>query len=125
RCRPPRASPPARAARGSSRALRRHSESAVASRLLVLCLKGCRRPLPGRSAMAQPANSPLFRPQLLAGAVLAGLVLLPVAAWLDLRNLSDQTLSTQASSLSSMITDIRGYYTRNVVGRVLEAPGQT
>ena len=75
--------------------------------------------------MAQSASSPLFRPQLVAAAVLAGVVLLPVAAWLDLRNLSDHTLSTQASSLSSMITDIRSYYTRNVVGRVLEAPGQT
>lgn len=75
--------------------------------------------------MAQSASSPLFRPQLLALAVLAGVVLLPVAAWLDLRSLSDQTLHTQASSLSSVVTDIRGYYTRNVVGRVLEAPGQT
>src|SRR3546814_474623 len=75
--------------------------------------------------MTQSANSPLCRPQLLAAAVLAGVVLLPVAAWLDLRNLSDQTLYTQAGSLSSVITDIRGYYTRNVVGRVLDAPGQT
>src|SRR3546814_14970544 len=75
--------------------------------------------------MTPSANSPLFRPQLLAAAVLAGVVLLPVAAWLDLRNLSDQTLYTQAGSLSSVITDIRGYYTRNVVGRVLDAPGQT
>src|SRR3546814_3105110 len=75
--------------------------------------------------MTQSANSPLFRPQLLAAAVLAGVVLLPVAAWLDLRNLSEQTLYTQAGSLSSVITDIRGYYTRKVVGRVLDAPGQT
>src|SRR3546814_18301809 len=75
--------------------------------------------------MTPSANSPLFRPQLLAAAVLAGVVLLPVAAWLDLRHLSDQTLSTQAGSLSSVIPAIRGYSTRNVVGRVLDAPGQT
>lgn len=75
--------------------------------------------------MVRSAYSHLFRPQLLAIAVVAGVVLLPVAVWLDLRNLSDQALHTQASSLSSMITDIRGYYTRNIVGRVLEAPGQT
>jgi len=67
----------------------------------------------------------MFRPQLLAAAVVLGLVMLPVAVWLDLRNLSDQALHAQASSLSSIISDIRGYYARNVVGRVLEAPGQT
>jgi len=75
--------------------------------------------------MAQPANSRLFRPQLLALAVLLGIVMLPVAVWLDLRHLSDEALRTQAGSLSSVISDIRGYYARNIVGRVLEAPGQT
>jgi hypothetical protein len=58
----------------------------------------------------------MFRPQLLAAAVVLGLVMLPVAVWLDLRNLSDQALHAQASSLSSIISDIRGYYARNVVG---------
>ncbi|MGD1878052.1 MAG: adenylate/guanylate cyclase domain-containing protein [Kiloniellaceae bacterium] len=66
-----------------------------------------------------------FRPQLLAFAVVLGLVMLPVAVWLDLRNLSDQALHTQAESLSSIISNIRGYYARNVVSRVLAAPGQT
>lgn len=75
--------------------------------------------------MAQSATSHLFRPQLLAVAVLAGVVMLPVAVWLDLRNLSDEALRTQASSLSSVISDIRGYYSRNIVGRVLDAPGKT
>jgi class 3 adenylate cyclase len=75
--------------------------------------------------MVQSASSRLFRPQLLAAAVVLGVVLLPVAVWLDLRDLSDEALHTQASSLSSVINDIRGYYASNVVGRVLEAPGQT
>jgi class 3 adenylate cyclase len=75
--------------------------------------------------MQKTDGSRMFRPQLLAAAVVLGLVMLPVAVWLDLRNLSDQALHVQASSLSSIISDIRGYYARNVVGRVLEAPGQT
>ena len=75
--------------------------------------------------MPTAASSHIFRPQLLAAAVILGLVMLPVAVWLDLRNLSDQALHTQAESLSSVISDIRGYYARNVVRRVLEAPGET
>ncbi len=67
----------------------------------------------------------MFRPQLLAAAVVLGLVMLPVAVWLDLRNLSDQALLAQGQSLNSIISDIRSYYARNVVSRVLEAPGQT
>ena len=48
--------------------------------------------------------------------VLAGL---PVAVWLDLRNLSERALREQADDLSSMIDSIRDYYSSNVVGRVL------
>jgi adenylate cyclase len=48
--------------------------------------------------------------------VLAGL---PVAVWLDLRNLSERALREQADDLSSMIDSIRDYYASNVVGRVL------
>jgi len=75
--------------------------------------------------MVKAARTQMIKPHLLAVAVVLGLVMLPVAVWLDLRNLSDQVLQTQASSLSSVINDIRGYYARNVVGRVLEAPGKT
>ncbi len=70
-------------------------------------------------------NSTILRPQLLALAVVLGLVFLPVAVWLDLRNLSDAHLQSQASDFSSVISDIRSYYARNVVGRVLDAPGET
>jgi adenylate cyclase len=48
--------------------------------------------------------------------VLAGL---PVAVWLDLRDLSERALSEQADELSSTIDTIRNYYASNVVGRVL------
>lgn len=48
--------------------------------------------------------------------VLAGL---PVAVWLDMRNLSERALKDQADDLSSMIDGIRNYYASNVVGRVL------
>lgn len=75
--------------------------------------------------MANTVRAQVVRPQLLAAAVVLGLVALPVAVWLDLRNLSEQTLEAQARELSSVISDIRGYYARNVVGRVIEAPDKT
>jgi len=53
--------------------------------------------------------------------LLAGL---PVAVWLDLRNLSENALRHQASDLNSVITSVRTYYSNNVVGRILAAPGQ-
>jgi adenylate cyclase len=58
-------------------------------------------------------------------AVLLLLAGLPLAAWLDLRNLSEQSLRLQASDLNSVITSVRGYYGKNVVGRVLAHPGAT
>ena len=48
--------------------------------------------------------------------VLAGL---PIAVWLDLRNLSERSLTEQADELSSTIDTIRNYYASNVVGRIL------
>jgi adenylate cyclase len=54
--------------------------------------------------------------------VLAGL---PVAVWLDMRNLSERALLDQADDLSSMIDSFRNYYARNVVGRVLAGGEKT
>jgi hypothetical protein len=51
--------------------------------------------------------------------VLVLLAGLPVAVWLDLRNLTERALLRQASDLNSVITSMRGYYANNVVGRVL------
>jgi len=62
------------------------------------------------------------------GLVLTALVLLlllglPVAAWLDIRNLTEAAVTRQASDLNSVITAVRGYYGSNVVARVLAAHG--
>jgi hypothetical protein len=60
--------------------------------------------------------SRLFITILLVLLVLAGL---PIAVWLDLRNLSERSLTEQADELSSTIDTIRNYYASNVVGRIL------
>ncbi len=56
--------------------------------------------------------------------VVLGLVMLPLAVWLDLRHLSNESLSRQAGDLNKVISDIRGYYSRNVVGRILDNDGK-
>jgi adenylate cyclase len=57
--------------------------------------------------------------------VLVLLAGLPVAAWLDLSDLSATSLDRQASDLNSVITGVRGYYANNIVARVLASPGST
>src|ERR1044072_4077166 len=57
--------------------------------------------------------------------VAVGLLALPVAAWLDLKNLSEQTLRGQVNELATVIDAVRGYYSQNVVGRILSGPGET
>ena len=69
--------------------------------------------------------NPRFRGFILALLVIALLVGLPTAVWLDLRNLSDAALHRQAVDLNSVITSVRGYYAGNVVGRVLASSGST
>jgi adenylate cyclase len=59
---------------------------------------------------------------LLVIAMLAGL---PVAVWLDLRNLTETSLLRQARDLNSVVSSVRAYYASNVVGRVLASPGST
>src|SRR5262245_52580909 len=59
---------------------------------------------------------------LLVLALLAGL---PVAVWLDLRNLTETSLLRQANDLNSVVSSVRGYYGSNVVGRVLASRGPT
>ena len=50
---------------------------------------------------------------------------LPLAVWLDLRKLTDEALSRQASDFNSLITSVRDYYANNVVARVLASAGAT
>lgn len=72
-----------------------------------------------RSASTRPRGLVLI---LLVLMLLAGL---PVAVWLDLRNLTEAALLRQASDLTSMVTSVRAYYGSSVVGRVLASPGST
>src|SRR5436190_4064384 len=58
-------------------------------------------------------------------AVLLLLIGLPLAVWLDLRNLAERSLLLQANNLNSVITSVRSYYATNVVARVLASPGGT
>jgi adenylate cyclase len=48
---------------------------------------------------------------LLVLVLLAGL---PAAVWLDLRNLTENTLLRQARDLNSVVTSMRAYYGSNV-----------
>jgi adenylate cyclase len=57
--------------------------------------------------------------------ILVLLLGLPLAVWLDLRNLTDTALRRQAADLNSVITSVRGFYASDVVGRVLAAPPGT
>jgi adenylate cyclase len=54
--------------------------------------------------------------------VLAGL---PLAVWLDLRDVSEIRLRNEADSLASIIDTFRNYYANQVVARVLSHPGGT
>jgi adenylate cyclase len=76
---------------------------------------------PDRSSPRSERISGYPARKLLVTVVLVLLVLagLPVAVWLDLRDLSERTLRGQADEFSSMIDSIRNYYASNVVGRVL------
>ena len=51
--------------------------------------------------------------------VLVLLLGLPVAAWLDMRALSERILRRQADEVSRVIDDMRGFYASDVVGRVM------
>ena len=50
---------------------------------------------------------------------------LPVAVWLDLHQTTEASLLRQASDLNSVISSVRGYYSKTVVGRILAEPGST
>ncbi len=60
---------------------------------------------------------------LLTGAVILGLLGLPLAVWLDLRGLSERLLKDQAAEIGKVIDEMRSFYASDVVGRVLQATG--
>ncbi|MHA7774523.1 PP2C family protein-serine/threonine phosphatase [Roseibium sp. M-1] len=62
------------------------------------------------------------RPAVFLLLVVLGLAMLPVAVWMDLRAISDDSLKSQAIDLDQAISKIRTYYAQNVIARVQEAP---
>jgi adenylate cyclase len=48
---------------------------------------------------------------------------LPLATWLDLRDITDASLTRQATNLSTVISGIRTFYATDIVDRVLAANG--
>jgi adenylate cyclase len=68
---------------------------------------------------------PRSRTALSVVSVLLLLAALPLAIWLDLQHIARVGLTRQADDLNAIITGIRGYYSNNVVARVLASPGHT
>ena len=67
----------------------------------------------------------LTRPFWLVVLLIIALLALPAALWFDLKSLSDESLKKQASTLDQVISEVRGYYARNVVGRVVSSDAET
>ena len=66
-----------------------------------------------------------YRTPILVVLVLLLLAGLPVAVWLDLRQVSESLLKRQAADVNAIISGFRGYYAGHVVGRILASPGHT
>jgi len=67
-----------------------------------------------KTSRAARAHTPLI--VALVVLMLAGL---PLAAWLDMRDLSDRILARQSDEISRVINDMRNFYANDVVGRVM------
>jgi class 3 adenylate cyclase len=63
-------------------------------------------------------HAPAYGPLVVALVILL-LAGLPVAAWLDMRNLSENILRRQADEIGRIINDMRNFYATDVVGRIL------
>lgn len=58
----------------------------------------------------------------LAVAIVVVLLLgLPLAVWMDLRSLSEETLRRQSEDIGRALDDVRDFYANDVVGRVLQS----
>src|SRR5262245_6210905 len=75
------------------------------------------------STMSSIPKTPSLRGFVLGALVVVLLVGLPIAVWLDLRDVSNLALRRQASDVNSLVTGVRGYYASNVVARVQAATG--
>jgi len=86
--------------------------------------------MPDKAASPPLRNRPSFPAAVLPGwriiAVFAGLlVLLPIAVWLDLRDMAERSLLSQAADLDAVITSIRDYYADHIVARIVEGGNAT
>ncbi|MDB5729125.1 MAG: domain S-box protein [Noviherbaspirillum sp.] len=72
-----------------------------------------------------PQAHPRWREFLTVGILLFLLVGLPVAAWLDMKGITEVALQRQATDLNAIMNGIRGYYGKDVVGRVLSQQGES
>jgi adenylate cyclase len=77
----------------------------------------------GRAIETNRYAAPRALPAIIALLVLLVLVGLPLAAWLDLRNITSGTLLKEAANMDSVVTGIRSFYADDVVARVLAANG--
>ena len=75
--------------------------------------------------MPTAPSNPSSRQVPLICLVIALLLGLPLAAWLDLHHISDTMLRRQAADVDSLLTNVRIYYTENVARRVLTHPKST
>jgi len=76
------------------------------------------------AGVERPAAAPRRNTFWLALAVILGIIGLPIASWLDLRALSETTLTAQAQDIGRVIDAMRNFYSSDVVGRVLIAHQQ-
>ena len=53
------------------------------------------------------------------------LACLPLAVWLDMSNISESSARLQSANVKSMINEIRGYYAKQIVGRVKPFDGKS
>lgn len=81
------------------------------------------KPLDEVSGLDRFGDKVFQRPGFMALLVFLAIIMLPVAVWLDLNNLSSEVLRKQASELNRVITEFRGYYARNIVARVAANKG--
>ena len=76
--------------------------------------------------MEKSQSEGLWSRGLLAGLLVTLLLAaLPIAVWLDLKNLAEVALRRQAADLNSVVASLRAYYAANVGGRILAHPGST
>ena len=67
----------------------------------------------------------LKKPSVVVAIGALALIALPICIWLDLKNLSDQNLTRLAGNSGAIISNVRSYYAKNVVGRVLSTEDKT